>query len=477
MHQPDRDNHGQTNVGAEHASPVAAQERLVVLAANNDQAHEEGDNRACGEERRHVGQVLQAVALLQICAAETVVSHGNTHPGDEASQTGHVHQPQVRTIRREQCGDEADRADSCGCQQRVHGHAAGVDAGEHLRRLTLLGEREEHTSRNVQARVTCREHCGEDHGVHDGCREGDARTLEDEGERGDVDVAVCCGEQVRVGVRNQEADDDHRTDVEEHDAPEHAGQCAGHVAAGVLRFAGSHTDHFGALEGEACHHEDGEYGGCAADEGCLTDGPVGDARGATAQDAEDHGDTCDEEDDHGNNLDGGEPEFAFTVGACREGVDAGQQHEESCRPHPGWDVREPVPHHLADGDEFGGDGNRPVEPVVPTHGEAEGRGHVACRVGLECAGDGQVRSHLAEGLHEEEHHDADEGVGEDCAAGACGGDGLTGGDEEAGADCAADCDHLHVAGGEASLQFTLCGGGFRCNAGSLCRLCHVRSSF
>ena len=30
--------------------------------------------------------------------------------------------------------------------------------GEHLRRLTLLGEREEHTSRNVQARVTCREH-------------------------------------------------------------------------------------------------------------------------------------------------------------------------------------------------------------------------------------------------------------------------------------------------------------------------------
>ena len=89
---------------------------------------------------------------------------------------------------------------------------------------------------------------------------------------------------------------------------------------------------------------------------------------------------------------------------------------------------------------------------------SEGRGHVACRVGLECAGDGQVRSHLAEGLHEEEHHDADEGVGEDCAAGACGGDGLTGGDEEAGADCAADCDHLHVAGGEASLQFTICGG-------------------
>ena len=101
MHQPDRDNHGQTNVGAEYASPVAAQERFVVLAANNDQAHEEGDNRACGEERRHVGQVLQAVALLQVRAAETVVSHGDTHPGDEASQTGHVHQPQVRPIRRE----------------------------------------------------------------------------------------------------------------------------------------------------------------------------------------------------------------------------------------------------------------------------------------------------------------------------------------------------------------------------------------
>ena len=152
--------------------------------------------------------------------------------------------------------------------------------GERLRRLTLLREREEHTSRNIQARVTCREHCGEDHGVHDSCREGDARTLEDEGERGDVDVAVRCGEQVRVGVRNQEADDDHRTDVEEHDAPEHAGQCAGHVAAGVLGLAGSHTDHFGALEGEACHHEMDEYGGGAADEGCLTDGPVGDARGS-----------------------------------------------------------------------------------------------------------------------------------------------------------------------------------------------------
>ena len=42
---------------------------------------------------------------------------------------------------------------------------------------------------------------------------------------------------------------------------------------------------------------------------CLTNSPVGDARGATAQDAEDHGDTCDEEDDHGDDLDGGEPEF------------------------------------------------------------------------------------------------------------------------------------------------------------------------
>ena len=264
------------------------------------------------------------MALLQVGAAEAVVRHGDAHPGDEARQTRHVHEPQVRTIRREQRGDEADRTHGGGCQQRVHGHAAGVDAGEHLRCFAFLRQGKEHTSRDVQAGVTRRKHGGENHGVHDGRREGDACALKDEGERGDVHVAVRCGQQVRVGVGNQEADDDHRADVEEHDAPEHAGERAGHVAAGVLGLARCHTDHLGALEGEACHHEDGQDGGGTAHEGCLAHGPVGNARGATAQDAENHGDTGDEEDDHGDDLDGGQPELALTVGACREGVDAGQ---------------------------------------------------------------------------------------------------------------------------------------------------------
>ncbi|MCY1176329.1 hypothetical protein D9M73_165960 [compost metagenome] len=63
-----------------------------------------------------------------------------------------------------------------------------------------------------------------------------------------------------------------------------------------------------------------------------------------------------------------------------------------------------------------------------------------------------MRGQFAEAGHQEEHHHADQRVGQQRTARACGGDGAAGGDEQAGADRTADGDHVQVTGFQRTLE-------------------------
>ncbi|MNN41239.1 hypothetical protein D3C81_1553440 [compost metagenome] len=104
------------------------------------------------------------------------------------------------------------------------------------------------------------------------------------------------------------------------------------------------------------------------------------------------------------------------------------------------------------GHQLRSNGHRPVVPVVPAQGEAEAIFDELAAVGTEGAGDRHVRGHFAKAGHQEVHHHADQGVRQQRATRAGGGDGGAGGDEQPRADGAADGDHVQVAGRKRPLQ-------------------------
>ncbi|MCY1406191.1 hypothetical protein D9M71_214500 [compost metagenome] len=70
-----------------------------------------------------------------------------------------------------------------------------------------------------------------------------------------------------------------------------------------------------------------------------------------------------------------------------------------------------------------------------------------------------MRGHFAEAGHQEVDHQADQRIGQQRTAGTRGGHGGAGRDEQAGADGAADGDHVQVAGFEGAVQAILGGSG------------------
>ena len=166
----------------------------------------------------------------------------------------------------------------------------------------------------------------------------------------------------------------------------------------------------------------------------------------------DHEDARDHEDDDDDHLDRGQPELRLAVDACRQSVETDDDDEEHDRPDPRGNLREPVGHDEPGGNQVGRDRDRPVEPVVPPHRKPEGRGDELRGKGLERARDRLVSAHLPQRLHEEKHHEADGGVGDERTARSRVGDGRTGGQEETCSDCSADRNHLHVARCQASLE-------------------------
>ena len=91
----------------------------------------------------------------------------------------------------------------------------------------------------------------------------------------------------------------------------------GNVFFRIFTFAGSDTDHFRSLEGEAGNHEDAQHGGKSADEGRIADRPVYESRRRLGPETQDEKGAGAEEYQYGQYLDAGEDKFAFAVRAGR----------------------------------------------------------------------------------------------------------------------------------------------------------------
>ena len=385
------------------------------MAGNNKGAHQQGNDRAEGEEHGFKRQLVDAVSLRQECAPELVVAPCDAHPGDKTGETGGVDQPGVGGAVADEGRDKAQRADRGGGDECRDGDAAGVQLGEKLRRLAAFRQCVEHAGRRVQAGVTRRQNGCQDDSIHDGCGCEHTSVVEHEGEGGHGDVVFRRVQQSGVGEGDKEADDGDGADVEQQDAEEDRADGLGDIAVGILCFTCGDGDELGALEGKARDHEDAKDARAAIDEGgrllTVGQGPVAEAGGGAAEDAEDHQDAKDKEENNDRDFDEGKPKFAFAVGAGGQGIESEEDGEEDRGPYPTGGVGRPVLHDQRGGREFGGDCDRPVVPIIPADGEAEAGGDEASGVFPEAAGQRNVGGHFAEGLHQQEDHEPDEAVG------------------------------------------------------------------
>ena len=178
------------------------------------------------------------------------MADGDAEPGDEAAHARGVEQPEVDGLVVKEGRQEAQARDRRRGEERVARDAGGGELAEDLRGRTLVREHEEHARGGVEAGVARREHRGEDHGVHECGGREQARVLEDEREGAYGDVGHVVPEKARVGVRNDQADDEDREDVEEQDSPEDLSDGLGNVLLGMLGFASGDADELGSLEGE-----------------------------------------------------------------------------------------------------------------------------------------------------------------------------------------------------------------------------------
>ena len=378
----------------------------------------------------------------------------NAQPHDDAGNADDVHQPDVGVLKN-QLREEATRRRHRGHRHRIAGHATLRDTRENRGSLTLQGHRMQHTRGRIQARITGRQNRRQDDCIHDGGRRANPHAREHERERrlGNV-VRRVVGrtQQARIRVRQQRADHRDRANVEEHDAPEHRADRTRHVPARVLGLARGHAHQLGALEGEARDHEDRDDADETVVERCIPGRPIRQARRVRSHHTGDHQDTRQDKHNDDDDLDGGQPELSLAIDPRGQRVQPHDDDQEHHRPYPRRHGREPVGHHQARRHEVRGHRHRPVEPVVPPHGEAEGGGNELRGEGLEGARDRLMRTHLAQGLHQEQHHEADCRVGEKSTARTGVRDRRTGGQEQARADRATNGNQLNVARRQAALQ-------------------------
>ncbi len=243
---------------------------------------------------------------------------------------------------------------------------------------------------------------------------------------------------------DQRDDHQHRTDVEDGDAP--------HRRAHGLRHAPHRVLGLGRRDGHRLQAAVGEEGGqqtghqalrAAREEAALAD-EVGGAGGVGAgQQAEHgHGAQQEEEDDRGD-LQGGEPELVLAEVPHRQQVGPAEDRHEHGDPQPVRRAREPLGHDRRGAQRLRGDGDAQQRPEDPPGGEAGPGADRAFGVHGEGTGGGVGGRHLAEHPHHQ-HHQQPGGRVRQHDRRAGGGDARTGTDEEAGADHAAESDHRQM---------------------------------
>ena len=270
----------------------------------------------------------------------------NTQPGDKARHPGGVQQPQVHRLVAKHGSQEAQRRDHGGRVQRVTRHAATRQLRENARRFTVAGQGVQHTRGGVHPGVPRRQHGSQDNGVHDCRRRQQTSMLEHQGERADGDILHIVAQQTRIGIRNDQADNQDREDVKQQDTPEDLAHRARNVLLRIFRFTGSDADKLGALEREADNHRHANHRRETAGERRIRDPPVAPAGWLRPfEDADNQHHADDDKDNDGGYLYQREPVFRLAKAAHRDPVQQEHDAEEQGAPDPARSVGEPVAHH------------------------------------------------------------------------------------------------------------------------------------
>lgn len=280
----------------------------------------------------------------------------------------------------------------------------------------------------------------------------------DPGRRGGVS-----GTSDKIGVvgRADQAEDEDTKDVEQEDTDPDTTDGTRDVLCWVAGFGGGHSENLSSQEGvgssDQNRPETGKTTQGTGDTLVLNERagviPIAEAetvvgRGTTQIDNE----TKDDETNNGEDLDGGEPELAFTEGAGTQKVDDDDNDTGDGDPYGIVDLVVPVVDEDGGGGQLSGEGDDPIVPVIPAHrkshgwvNETSGEGHLTTGYGEEC---GQ----FAQGQHDGDADGRDDDVTEQKAQRATSCEGPGGTQKETSADDASDGDHLGVAVLQATLE-------------------------
>ncbi len=128
--------------------------------------------------------------------------------------------------------------------------------------------------------------------------------LEYQRERADADVFYIIAQQARIGIRDNQADNQNREHIEQQDSPEYLTHRAWNVLLWIFRFARGDTNQLGPLEREADDHRHTNHGGKTASKGGITCRPVTPThRLSTFEDTDNHHYANHDEDNHGGDFD------------------------------------------------------------------------------------------------------------------------------------------------------------------------------
>ena len=128
--------------------------------------------------------------------------------------------------------------------------------------------------------------------------------LEYQGERTDADVFNIVTQQARIGVRNNQADNQDREHIEQQDSPEHLTYRAWNVFRRIFGLACSNTDQLGSLEREADNHSYADHRRKTTSKRRFADCPVAPARRLRAfEDTDNHQHANDDKDNNCRDFD------------------------------------------------------------------------------------------------------------------------------------------------------------------------------
>ena len=369
--------------------------------------------------------------------------HCDSRPARHGAHRGDVQHDLERLLGNEEVQHNTEEANHTGQQNTCHRNAGAGHLGGELRCRTCNTHRVEDTAGGVQASVQRGSSRGNNDQLHNRCGTVNTNRVEEGHER-----RLCI--LVR-GVGHEQAEQNHGTNVEDRDTPDHGVDSAGDNLLNVLGFTTGGADQLNTGVGEhnALNHD--KSGKNAVGEeaviGCDEFKAGADAVDGFTEDQVP--DTYRHEGQQGKNLNECEPEFQLTEELHGDEVQSnGDNNDDECAEPLGNICEElVVSTEPADVDSDSGGvcngGHCPVQPVQPSGYECGLFAVEFAGVGDEGARGRAVKDQLAEGSKNQVAEEADDGV-DDGEHGACVLQAATGAQEQAGTNCGTDGDHLEL---------------------------------